>query len=92
MKINKTESIIINNFNKMNTFDKSRHLGKKDKLVISNMAKDFNIAMDKIKKLPDIRKEKVERIKEQVQSGTYNVEGRLIAEKMLESIDFDKSI
>ena len=92
MKINKTENILGSYFKRINTFDKNRHLGKKDKLMISNMAKDFNVAMDKLKQLPDIRKEKVERIKKQVESGTYNVDGRLIAEKMLENIDFDKTI
>lgn len=93
MKINKTNNILGIFFNrKTNKVGKNTQAKKKDKLEVSDKAKDFQVAMDKLKQLPDIRNEKVERLKKEVQSGTYNVEGRRIAEKIMESIDFDKRI
>lgn len=65
---------------------------KKDELKFSEKAKDFQIAMEKLKEIPDIRTDKVERLKKQVKAGTYNIEGRKIAEKIFESIEFDKKI
>ncbi|NLX63042.1 MAG: flagellar biosynthesis anti-sigma factor FlgM [Tissierellia bacterium] len=93
MKINKTNNILGIFFNRnTNKVDKSRNSNKKDKLEVSDKAKDFQVALEKFKSLPDIRKEKVERLKKEVQSGTYKVEGRRIAEKILEGIDLDKRI
>jgi flagellar biosynthesis anti-sigma factor FlgM len=94
MRINKTENIMgiyaanMNNKVRMNTKDTV----KKDELNFSEKAKNFQVAMEKIKELPDIRVEKVERLKREVKTGTYRVEGRKIAEKILESVDFDKKI
>ncbi len=93
MKINKADNVFGVFFNKkINKVDKNTKEKRKDRLEVSDKAKDFQVAMDKIKDLPDIRKEKVERLKKEVQAGTYNVEGRRIAEKMMESIEFDKKI
>jgi flagellar biosynthesis anti-sigma factor FlgM len=78
----------MNNKVRMNTKDTV----KKDELNFSEKAKNFQVAMEKIKELPDIRVEKVERLKREVKTGTYRVEGRKIAEKILESVDFDKKI
>ncbi len=94
MKINKTENVMgiyMNNMvNKMR--DKKASVGKKDGFDFSEKAKDFQFALEKLKNLPDVRADKVESLKKQVQAGTYNVEGRKIAEKMLDSIGFDKRI
>lgn len=93
MKINKTDNILGIFFNRKNSkIDNNINSNKKDKLEFSDKAKDFQIAMDKFNKLPEIRKDKVERLKKQVQSGTYNIEGKKIAEKIMDSIDFDKRI
>lgn len=68
---------------------KTGKIGKNDELRLSDTAKDFQVAMNAIKNVPDIRKEKVEAIKEQIKSGTYVVDAGKIAEKMLENISFD---
>lgn len=64
---------------------KSSKLSKKDELSLSNEAKDFQIAMNALKKTPDVRKEKVQEIKRQVETGTYQVDSGKIVERILES-------
>lgn len=93
MKINKTEKIMgVYNSTMKNKVRNNKTSVKKDELKFSEKAKDFQIAMEKLKEIPDIRTDKVERLKKQVKAGTYNIEGRKIAEKIFESIEFDKKI
>ncbi|HHV47147.1 MAG TPA: flagellar biosynthesis anti-sigma factor FlgM [Tissierellia bacterium] len=93
MKINKTDNILGVFFNrKINKIDRHRNLNKEDKLEVSDTAKDYTIAMEKYYKLPDIRREKVEELKEKVKSGTYYVDGKRVAERIMETVDFDKRI
>lgn len=63
-----------------------------DQLKISENAVEFQYGLQKLKNVEDIRMDKVERIKAQIQAGTYHVDGKQIAEKMLESISFDKKM
>ncbi len=65
---------------------------KNDELSLSDTAKDYQFAMNAIKNVPDIRKEKVETIKEQIRTGTYVVDSGKIAESILENINFDKKV
>lgn len=71
---------------------RSSRLSRNDELSLSDVAKDYQLAMNAIKKVPDIRKEKVEAIKEQIRTGTYIIDAGKIAEKMLEDINFDKKV
>lgn len=64
---------------------KSSKLSKKDELSLSSEAKDFQIAMNALKRTPDVRKEKVQEIKRQVETGTYQVDSGKIVERILES-------
>lgn len=68
---------------------KAGKTSKNDELRLSDTAKDYQIAMNAIKNVPDIRQEKVEAIKAQIKSGTYVIDAGKIAEKMLENISFD---
>lgn len=63
-----------------------------DQLKISENAVEFQYGLQKLKNVEDIRMDKVETIKAQIQAGTYNVDGKQIAEKMLDSISFDKKM
>ncbi len=63
----------------------------KDKLEISATAKHFQTALKAAKDSPDIRTEKVEKIKAQIESGTYNVSAEEVAKKMMAEI-FNHSI
>jgi negative regulator of flagellin synthesis FlgM len=63
---------------------------KEDKVVSSPKAKDVQEATKLIKELPDIRKEKVAKLKEQVDQGTYRIDGKRIAFKMLKESILDE--
>lgn len=64
---------------------------KKDLLSISNEAKDFQIAMKVLKKVPDIRQDKVKEFLEKYEAGNYNVSGREVADSIIKSI-IDKKV
>ncbi|SHJ66427.1 flagellar biosynthesis anti-sigma factor FlgM [Paramaledivibacter caminithermalis] len=64
----------------------------KDKIEISSKAKDFQVAMNAFKNLPDVREEKVADIKKAIASGTYNPSAEEIIDKMFERVSFDKKI
>jgi negative regulator of flagellin synthesis FlgM len=55
-----------------------------EKVDLSTMAKDIQQAKNALSKLPDVREEKVQQIKSQVEKGTYNVSAEKIAGKMVE--------
>lgn len=93
MKINKTDKIIPiyeNMSLKKVKFNKSNN--DKDGVEISEKAKDYQFALSKLKEVPEMRMEKVNKIKKEIESGTYNVEGKEIVDKMYEYIDFHKRI
>ena len=55
----------------------------KDSVVFSNFAKELQLASKAVKEAPEVRTEKVDRLKAQVESGQYNVSASQIAEKIL---------
>jgi negative regulator of flagellin synthesis FlgM len=64
----------------------SRVKGKKDEVQISKEAMDFQLVMKAAKAardVPDIREEVVAPIKERLDSGTYEVDSKDIADKLL---------
>ncbi len=63
---------------------------KEDKVVLSPKAKEVQEATKLIKELPDIREEKVAKLKEQVDQGTYRIDGEKIAFKMLKESILDE--
>lgn len=92
MKINRTENVF-RAYNKNSSTKKAEKTkGKEDKLNISQEAKEYQFAIGKLKDIPDIRTEKVNSIKTQIKSGTYEINANKIAEKMIESVNFDKKI
>lgn len=62
-----------------------------DRIEISTMGKDLQIAKKAVSEADDIRWDKVNDIKKRMQSGTYNVSCEEVAEKIVESY-FDTSI
>ena len=63
---------------------------KEDKVVLSPKVKEVLEATKLIKELPDIREEKVAKLKEQVDQGTYGIDGKKIAFKMLKESILDE--
>lgn len=64
---------------------------KKDVISISNQAKDYQVAMKALKDVPDVRQDKIREIEEKYSGGTYNVNGRDIADKIVKS-HLDKKV
>ena len=59
----------------------------KDKVELSNVAKDFGSVYKKALETPDVRADKVESLKEQIKSGTYSVKTEEVAQKIMSQFD-----
>ena len=77
--------------NSTQKLNKTNAVNKKDRVEISQLGKDFQIAKQVVAQAPDIRQEKVNELKERMASGNYNVSLEEVADKMVESY-FNKSI
>lgn len=55
----------------------------KDSVSFSSFAKDMKLATKAVKDAPDVRMDKVNQIKAQIEAGKYNVSANQIAEKIL---------
>ncbi|MCY6483653.1 flagellar biosynthesis anti-sigma factor FlgM [Clostridium aestuarii] len=77
-------SKIINIYGKNSNRIQKNHKSsvKKDSLEISNVARSLSSLVDNEKNL--ISKKRLEEIKNQISKGTYNVDSKLIAKKMLD--------
>jgi negative regulator of flagellin synthesis FlgM len=60
-----------------------------DKVDLSAQSKEMNKIHDVLNATPDVRTEKVEALKKQVESGQYEVNSNSVAEKMLKEFLFD---
>ena len=61
--------------------------GKKDEVQISKEAMDFQLVMKAVKaarEVPDVREEVIAPIKEKLDNGTYEVDSKSIADKLLD--------
>lgn len=89
--INKILNIYKNqgNISKTNKSDKTN---RRDELNISNEAHEFQLAMKSVKEQPEIREKKVEELKRQIKAGTYKVDAKKIAEKMMNDANIYKRI
>ena len=56
----------------------------KDEVSISQAGKDFQIARQAVANAKDVREDKVEALKRQIENGTYNVKPEDFAAKLLE--------
>lgn len=59
---------------------------KSDKVEISSEARDYQVAMQALKDVPEVRSEKVNAIKEQISSGQYKPNAEQIAEQILKGL------
>lgn len=79
MKINNLQGMNINPYKKQaEKYEQIQSSNRKDKIEISSEAKQ----LQKLGTFEAERKEKVEAIKKQVESGNYEINPRKIAEKM----------
>jgi len=54
-----------------------------EKVTLSPAAQEIQRAEKAVRALPDVREEKVQEVKRQIEAGEYEVKGDAIAEKML---------
>lgn len=57
-----------------------------EQIAISSKAKEIQKATESVNSAPDIRTEKVDRIKSEIANGNYRVSSEQLAEKVLENI------
>ena len=62
-----------------------------DQLEISRTAKDYQVAKQAVANIQDVRTDKVNDIKNRIESGTYNINMEEVADKLVESY-FEKLI
>ncbi len=77
--------------NNIQKTSKNVNAAGKDKLEISNTAKDYQTAKLALSQAPDVREDKVKDIKNKMQSGTYNVNMEEVASHILDRY-FEKTI
>jgi flagellar biosynthesis anti-sigma factor FlgM len=61
----------------------SKDVFEEDKVVLSPKAREVREAKKVLSMLPDIREEEVARIKKEIKEGTYKIEGKKLAAKMI---------
>jgi negative regulator of flagellin synthesis FlgM len=67
-----------------NTSDKAENnVVKTDTVNISDAAKEIQEVRKELDNIPEVRAEKVEQLKNQIENGTYEIKSEEIAEKML---------
>lgn len=74
------------NAQKIAPIDSKRDIKKKDMVNISSAAKEYQIAKKELTQSPDVREDRVKVIKEQIESGTYNLNADEIADKIVKSM------
>lgn len=77
-------------------YDKHSNVGKpekaagavrgKDMLSISEGGKDYQAALKALKDIPDIRTDKVEDLGRRYEAGSYDISGKEVADKIIDSI------
>lgn len=72
--------------NRLNQVEKKPN-SDSDKVAVSDKAQVYQALLQKVKKIPSIREERVKALSEQIDRGEFQVDGQKIADK-LSSFDF----
>ncbi len=67
-------------------------LSSTDKVVLSPKARELQDARVELERLPDIDARRVARIRHQIEKGTYEIDGGVIAERMLGEMQLNSSL
>jgi negative regulator of flagellin synthesis FlgM len=78
----------VSNKNVIKAFEKSAEqsvtpAAKSDRVALSSQAQELKAAQEAIKQMEDVDKEKVAKIKAQIEAGTYKVDGQKAADNIL---------
>jgi negative regulator of flagellin synthesis FlgM len=60
---------------------------KKDEIIFSPRATEILELEGQAKSIPEVRQEKVESVREQIESRTYNVDGKLVAKNIADLLN-----
>lgn len=60
-----------------------------ERVSLSEAAREVAAARSRVELIPDIRTERVEQLKDAISNGTYQVDGRAVAEKLLKETLLD---
>jgi len=63
-----------------------------DKLSLSSDVKEFAKVLKLATQADDVRTQKVEELRHKINTGTYNIDGNLVAEKIIEQYFTDKRL
>src|SRR4051812_38037455 len=55
-----------------------------DSVAVSERARELSRAQEAVESAPDIRADKVARLKQQIENGSYSVPAEMVAEKLLD--------
>jgi negative regulator of flagellin synthesis FlgM len=67
-------------------------ISKDDQVTLSGPARDIGRLQMEVSKLPDVRTDRVEEVKNAINAGTYDVKGDAVAGKLLKDAIVDKLI
>jgi negative regulator of flagellin synthesis FlgM len=67
-------------------------LAQDDQIDLSGAAKDIGRLQMEVSKLPDVRADRVEELKNAINAGTYDVKGDAVAGKLIKNAIVDKLI
>ena len=88
MKINNIQAGKINQYYKqLQQKQTEKSKTQNDSTQISAKAKEIMTARAELKKMPQVREEKVAALKEKVQSGNYQVDSKKLAAKILNNVE-----
>jgi len=63
-----------------------------DEVSLSDDAREIANAIKSASKIDDVRIEKIEELKARIKSGNYNIDGKLVAEKIIDEIFTDRLV
>jgi flagellar biosynthesis anti-sigma factor FlgM len=63
---------------------RQHHAPQVDTVILSDGARSLAAARDAVQNAPDVRDEKVAEIKQRISDGTYQVQSRVLAKKLLD--------
>jgi negative regulator of flagellin synthesis FlgM len=87
MRINGINNVngVYNSSGKRKSTESSGVSSGKDSLNVSDFAKELQVATKAVNNSPDVRQDKIDAIKEQMEAGTYNVTASMVADKLVDN-------
>lgn len=72
--------------------DEKQEILSKDQITVSESAKEMGRLQLEVSKVPEIRDDRVNEVKNAINAGTYNVKGEAVAGKLLREAIIDSTV